>query len=48
MRLVCCTEFVTESDKQSGMIILESILTNIFLGSWGSIENWLVPKIKPP
>jgi hypothetical protein len=35
------------------MIIFGSILTtfelsSIFLGSWGSIENWLEPKIKPP
>jgi len=35
------------------MIILGSILTtfessSIFGGSWGSIENWLKPKIEPP
>jgi len=35
------------------MIILRSILTtfessSIFEGSWGSFENWLEPKIKPP
>jgi len=35
------------------MIIFGSTLTtfelsSIFFGSWGSIENWLEPKIKPP
>jgi len=35
------------------MIIFGSILTtlessSIFGGSWGSIENWLEPKTKPP
>jgi len=35
------------------MIIFGSILTTfessrIFGGSWGSIENWLEPKTKPP
>jgi len=38
------------------MIIFGSILTFfanfelsiIFRGSWGSIENWLEPKTKPP
>jgi len=34
------------------MIIFGSILTNsessIFGCSWGSIENWLEPKTKPP
>jgi len=35
------------------MIIFGSILTifessNIFGGSWGSNENWLKPKTKPP
>jgi len=35
------------------MIIFESILTTfelsiIFGGRWGSIENWLEPKIEPP
>jgi hypothetical protein len=35
------------------MIIFGSILTtfessSIFGGSWGSIENWLEPKIAPP
>jgi len=35
------------------MIIFGSILStfelsSIFGGSWGSIENWLEPKIKPP
>jgi len=34
------------------MIILGSILTtfessSIFEGSWGSIKNWLEPKIEP-
>jgi len=34
------------------MIIFGLILTtfewsNIFWGSWGSIENWLKPKIEP-
>jgi len=34
------------------MIILGSIFTtfelsNIFGGSWGSIDNWLEPKTKP-
>jgi hypothetical protein len=40
-------------DRFSEPIILESILTPfdvsfIFLGSWGSIGNWLEPKIEPP
>jgi len=35
------------------MIIFLSILntfesSNIFGGSWGSIENWLEPKTEPP
>jgi len=35
------------------MIIFESNLTTfevsvIFLGSWGSSENWLEPKTEPP
>jgi len=35
------------------MVIFGSILTtfelsSIFGGSWGSIENWLEPKIKTP
>jgi len=34
------------------LLIFESILTTfklsiIFRGSWGSINNWLEPKIKP-
>jgi len=34
------------------MIAFGSILTtfesnNIFVGSWGSIENWLEPKVEP-
>jgi len=39
--------------KRDKMIILGSMLTtfelsSIFGGSWGSIENWLEPKIEPP
>jgi len=35
------------------MILFGSILTTfklsiVFKGSWGSIENWLEPKTKPP
>jgi len=40
-------------DKQSELLIYESILTSfkpsiILGGSWGSTENWLKPKAKPP
>ena len=47
------TECVTDLDLQREMIIFKSILTTfeasvIFRGSWGSIENWLKPKTKPP
>ena len=40
-------------DQQSEMIISESLLTTFELsailgGSWGSSENWLEPKTKPP
>jgi hypothetical protein len=35
-------------DYQSEMIILWSILSSIFEGSWGSFENCLEPKIEPP
>jgi len=47
------TECATDFDKQSVTIIFGSILTTfqssiIFAGSWGSIENWLEPKTKPP
>jgi len=46
------TVCVTELDQQSELLIFESILTSfkpsiVFGGSWGSTENWLVPKIKP-
>jgi len=47
------TEWVTDLDKRSEMIIFDSILTTfkasiIFRGSWaGSIVNWLEPKIDP-
>jgi len=47
------TEFVTDLDIQSEMIIFGLLFTTfelsiIFGGSWGSIENWLEPKTKPP
>jgi len=47
------TECVTDLDLKSEMIIFGSILitfesSSIFGGSWGSIENWLEPKIEPP
>jgi len=50
---VYATECVTDLDKQSELVIFESILTTfklsiIYGGSWGSIENWLQPKTKPP
>jgi hypothetical protein len=45
------TECTEDSDKRSEMIIFGSILTtfqlsSIFEGIWGSIENWLKPKIE--
>ena len=47
------TECVTDLDYQSKMIIFELIFTTfeasvIFWGSWGSIENQLESKTKPP
>jgi len=47
------TECVTDWDERSEMIILGLFLTtfessSIFGGIWGSIENWLKPKIEPP
>jgi len=47
------SECVTDLDYWGEMIIFESILTTskssiIFRGSWGSIVNWLEPKIEPP
>jgi len=47
------TECVTDLDYQSKLLIFELILTSfkpsiIFGGSWGSTENWLEPKTKPP
>jgi len=30
-----------------GSILMIFELSSIFGGSWGSIENWLEPKIKP-
>jgi len=44
---------VMDLDQQSEMITFGSILTtyescSIFGGSWGSIENCLKPKTKPP
>ncbi len=46
------TEFVTDLDKRSEMIIFGSILNTFelsitFGGSWGSIGNWLEPKTVP-
>jgi len=46
-------ECVTDLDKQSDLLIVQSILTSfkqsiIFGGSWGSTENWLEPKTEPP
>jgi len=43
----------TDLDIQIEMIIFALILITIelssmFEGSWGSIENWLEPKTKPP
>jgi len=31
-----------------GSILITFELSSIFGGSWGSIENWLEPKIEPP
>jgi len=44
--------FLTDLDKLSKMITFGLILSTfessiIFGGSWGSIENWLKPKIEP-
>jgi len=30
-----------------GLILMTFELSSIFGGSWGSIENWLEPKIEP-
>ncbi len=45
------TECVTDLDLQSEKIIFKLILftfelSSIFAGGWGSIENWLEPKIE--
>jgi len=44
------TECVTDLDYQSELLIFELNfkLSIDFGGSWGSTENWLKPKIKPP
>jgi len=40
------TECVTDLDYESNFTTFK--LSVDFLGNWGSIENWLKPKIEPP
>jgi hypothetical protein len=47
------TEYVTDLNELSKMIIFESILITfessvVLKGSWGSSVNWLELKTKPP
>jgi len=50
---VLTTECVTDLDLRSKLLVFKSILTPfepsiIFWCTWGSFENWLEPKTKPP